>query len=160
GAPLSRRLARADELANGWIQQHQGEFKANRAAIAQRLRSELTYAGDDGREHVYLGDFDSYLWLRHARNYLRSGTPCDAVVGGTCRDTYTNAPVGARTTYARSLHVAAIAGLHGVITSFRPRYPLPASSFLVPVIAGVLGVLPAFFIARGLAGIVAGVFAG
>lgn len=124
-----------------------------------RLRSELSYSGSDGREHVYLGDFDSYLWLRYARNLLRSGTPCDAVVDGECRDTYTNAPVGVRTPYARSLHVAAIAGLHPVITWFAPTYPLPASAFLVPVIVGVLGVLPAFFIARALAGTAAGVFA-
>jgi dolichyl-diphosphooligosaccharide--protein glycosyltransferase len=126
----------------------------------ERLRSELTYMGDDGREHVYLGDLDSYLWLRHARTFLRTGTPCDAVVNGECRDTYTSAPVGARTIYARSLHVAAIAGLHRVIGWFRPAHPLPASAFLVPVVVGVLGVLPAFFIARTLAGPTAGVFAG
>src|SRR5262249_9059663 len=116
-----------------------------------------------GREHIYLGDFDSYLWLRHARNYLRTGTPCDAIVDGTCRDTYTNAPVGARTPYARSLHAAAIVGVHTVVTWFRPPYPLPSPpspGFLLPVLAGVLGVLPPFFIARSLAGTVAGVFAG
>jgi asparagine N-glycosylation enzyme membrane subunit Stt3 len=57
-------------------------------------------------------------------------------------------------------HVSAIAGLHDVIGWLRPTHPLPASTFLVPVIAGVMGVLPAFFIARGLAGTTAGVFAG
>src|SRR5262249_36188841 len=62
----------------------------------------LRYRGDDHREHVYLGDVDSYLWLRYARNYLRSGTTCDAIVGGDCRDLHTNAPVGTRTRYARS----------------------------------------------------------
>jgi hypothetical protein len=158
--PPARQLAHADELAEQWIDRHPAQFKADTAAIARRLRSELTYAGDDGREYVYLGDFDSYLWLRHARNYLRTGTPCDAVVERECRDTYTNAPLGARTIYARSLHVAAIAGVHAVITWVSPSHPLEASAFLVPVIAGVLGVLPAFFVARGLAGTTAGVFAG
>ena len=76
--------------------------------MSQRLKSELRYGGNDGQEYVYLGDFDSYLWLRHARNYLRTGTTCDAVIDGACRDTYTNAPVGARTAYARSLHIAAM----------------------------------------------------
>lgn len=117
------------------------------------------YAGADGRERVYLGDFDSYLWLRHARTYLRTGTPCDAVVDGACRDTFTNAPVGARTTYARTLHVAAIAGLHRLITLVTPDHPLPASAYLVPVIVGLLGGVPAFFIARALAGSIAGPFA-
>jgi hypothetical protein len=158
--PPARRLAHADGLTDRWIERHPAEFTAKKAAVAQRLRSELTYTGQDGRPYVYLGDFDSYLWLRHARNLLGTGTPCDAVVGGVCRDTYTNAPVGARSIYARTLHVVAIAGLHDIITFWRPAHPLPASSFLVAVIAGVLGVLPAFFVARSLAGATAGLFAG
>ena len=137
-------------LINQWIGQHKAQFQADKAAISQRLKSQLRYMGNDGQEYVYLGDFDSYLWLRHARNYLRTGTTCDAIADGACRDTYTNAPVGARTIYARLLHIAAIVGLHTLITLFRPDYPLPASSFLVPVIIGMLGVPPAFFIARRL----------
>ena len=141
----SQDLARAREMAG--------------QSLRERLRSERTYTGDDGQEFAYLGDRDSYLFLRHARTFLRTGTPCDAVVDGTCRDTHALAPVGARTPYARSLHVAAIVAVHKVITWFRPAYPLPASAFFVPVIAGVLGVLPAFFVARGLAGTTAGLFA-
>ena len=144
--PQSQQGAPADVLLNQWIDQHRAQFQADKAAMSQRLKSQLRYGGNDGQEYVYLGDFDSYLWLRHARNYLRTGTTCDAV-HGACRDTYTNAPVGARTVYARSLHIAAIVGLHTLITLFRPDYPLPASAFLVPVIIGVLGVLPAFFVA-------------
>ena len=140
----SQRGAPADVLINQWIDQHKAQFQADKAAMSQRLKSQLRYVGSDGQAYVYLGDFDSYLWLRHARNYLRTGTTCDAVVDGTCRDTYTNAPVGARTMYARSLHSAAIVGLHTLITLFRPDYPLPASAFLVPVIIGVLGVPPHF----------------
>jgi dolichyl-diphosphooligosaccharide--protein glycosyltransferase len=155
---LPQSLEIADDRAER-IARAQPQQGADTAAIAHRLRSELTYTGEDGREYAYLGDYDSYLWLRHARTYLRSGTPCDAVVDGACRDTYTNAPVGARSIYARSLHVAAIAGLHDVIRQFRPAHPLPASAFLVQVAAGVLGVLPAFFIARSLAGTTAGAFA-
>src|SRR5262249_29782249 len=70
-----------------------------------------------------------------------------------------NAPVGARTLYARSLHIATIAGLHTLITRFKPDYPLPASAFLVPVVIGVLGVLPAFFIARRFSGTIGGLLA-
>ena len=152
---------RAERIARRQLQEPSTvEEPGSVAATARRLRSDLTYAGEDGREYVYLGDFDSYLWLRYARNYLRTGTPCDAVIDGECRDTYTNAPVGGRTIYARSLHPAAMAGLHRVITLFRPMHPLPASAFLLPVIVGVLGVVPAFFIARRLAGTTAGAFAG
>jgi asparagine N-glycosylation enzyme membrane subunit Stt3 len=122
-------------------------------------RAALTYTGTDGREHVYLGDYDSYLWLRHARNLLRTGTTCDAVVDGVCRDTLTLAPVGAPAIYAGSLHAAAIACVHRIVTRFSADYPLPASASWIPAIVAVLGVLPAFFIARSLAGAIAGPFA-
>jgi hypothetical protein len=122
-------------------------------------RSQLTWRAADGREHVYLGDYDSYLWAREARNYLRTGTTCDAVVAGECRDTFASAPVGVRMRYAHSLHIAAIVGLHRLIRLFAPRHPLTASVFWVPVVVGVLGVLPAFAIGARLAGPVAGVAA-
>jgi hypothetical protein len=117
------------------------------------------YQGDDGRAYTYLGDFDSYVWLRAARTYLRTGTICDAVVAGVCRDTQTHAPVGREMRYGRSLHVVAIVGLHRVITAVRPDYPLPATAYLVPVILGTLVILPAFGIGRRLGGDVAGLAA-
>ena len=80
-----------------------------------RTEPELRYQGADGYEHVYLGDYDSYVWLRAARNYLRSGTTCDTLVGGECRDTYDHAPVGAQMIYRRSLHIAAIVAVPGQI---------------------------------------------
>ncbi|MBV8359751.1 MAG: hypothetical protein JO189_17715, partial [Deltaproteobacteria bacterium] len=80
------------------------------------------------------------------------GTTCDAIIGGQCRDTYANAPVGRRNVYNRSPHIVAIVALHRLITFFKPSYPLDASSFLIPVIIGVLGIFPAFAIGARLAG--------
>jgi oligosaccharyl transferase STT3 subunit len=116
----------------------------------------LRYRGEDGGEHVYLGDVDSYLWLRQARNYLRTGTTCDEVVGEECRDVYANAPVGRRMPYAGSLHVGAVVWLHRVIRAIRPNYPLPASAYWVPVLVGVLGVVPAFLVGERLGGLLGG----
>jgi asparagine N-glycosylation enzyme membrane subunit Stt3 len=120
------------------------------------VRADFEWVGPDGRTHVYLGDYDSYLWLRHARTLLATGTPCDAIVDGICWDTYAAAPVGRPTRYARSLHVYALAGLQRVVTLVSPRIPLSATAYWLPVIVGVLGVLPAFAIGRLLAGPVAG----
>jgi len=114
------------------------------------------YDDAGGRAHVYLGDYDSYVWLRAARNYLRHGTTCDQVVDGVCRDTLTHAPVGREMRYGRSMHIVAIVGLHRLITSVRPAHPLPATAYLVPVILGVLIILPAFGIGRRVGGDVAG----
>jgi asparagine N-glycosylation enzyme membrane subunit Stt3 len=129
------------------------------AGVRPSARDAFRYLGPDGRSHVYLGDLDSYLWLRHARNYLRTGTTCDAIVGGECRDTLGSAPVGQPMRYARSLHIAAIAGLHRAVTVIAPEYPLAATAYWVPVVVGVLGVVPAFAIGSRLAGPIGG-FAG
>ena len=122
------------------------------AAVEPDIRPELQYTGEDGRQYVYLGDYDSYLWIRHARNYLRTGTTCDAIVDDECRDTYAHAPLGRRMRYPRSLHIAAIVALNRVITLFHPGYPLPATSFWVPVVVSVLGVVPAFLLGLRLGG--------
>ncbi len=129
------------------------------SAVPERVEDVFRYRGADAREHVYLGDYDSYFWLRQARNYLRRGTVCDAVVGGECRDHHADAPVGRRMPYDRSLHVAAIVGLHRLVTAFAPAYPLDATAFWVPVLLGALAVAPAFAIGARLAGPMGGLLA-
>src|SRR5207248_4058767 len=118
-------------------------FERERIAAAAQLRAERQYTGANGRDYVYLGDFDSYLWLRRAHTYLETGTTCDAIADGVCRDTFTLAPVGRTMRYRRSLHIAAIVAFHRLMTVFSPDYPLPATSALVPIVVGVLGVFPA-----------------
>ncbi|MBY0276351.1 hypothetical protein K2Z84_13480 [Candidatus Binatia bacterium] len=131
------------------------------AADAREHAAEWTHVGDDGREHVYLGDLDSYLWLRHARTLLRTGDACDAVVDGACRDQHTAAPLGAATYYARSLHVTAIAALARVAGWWTGRdLPLPDAARATTLLVALAGVVPAFFLGRRLGGgDVAGAFA-
>ena len=131
------------------------------AADAREHADAWTFAGEDGREHVYLGDLDSYLWLRHARTLLQTGDPCDAIVDGACRDEHTGAPLGAVTPYARTLHVRAIAAVHQLVTAWRGAgVPLSVSSSLATLLVALAGVLPAFFLGRRLGGgIVGGAFA-
>jgi hypothetical protein len=131
------------------------------AADAREHAADWTYVAEDGREHVYLGDFDSYLWLRHARTLLRTGDACDAVIDGACRDQHTGAPLGATTYYARTLHVAAIAAVHRLVTAWSgPDVPLSVAASLTALLVALAGVLPAFFLARSLGGgNVGGVFA-
>src|SRR5262245_38084809 len=127
--------------------------------VPAEARDLLRHRGADGREHVYLGDYDSYLWVRHARNVIRTGTACDAVVAGECRDTYANAPIGAPMHYGRSLHITAIVALHHVLERLVPGIPLTATAYWVPVVVGLLGVPPAVGIGWRLAGPLAGLIA-
>src|SRR5262249_29146201 len=79
-------------------------------------RSHLPFTAADGRSYVHLGDFDSYYWLRAARRYLESGSACDRVVNGECRDEHTRPPFGSVGLYTRSLHVMSIVWLHRLMT--------------------------------------------
>src|SRR5262249_46398106 len=147
-AEVRDRLAGAghldDAAVDAWIAEHPARFARKVAATRDRLASAYTYRAEDGRDHVYLGDLDSYLWLRRARQYLRTGTTCDMVAQGDCRDLHTLAPVGSSMRYARSIHIAAIVAVQRIASWLRPRWPLPSSAMLVPVIVGAVGGLPAF----------------
>ncbi len=122
-------------------------------------RSLYVVADAQGRERVLLGDYDSYDWLRIARNLLRTGSPCDSIVAGECRDQHTLAPVGTHDRYAESLHPRAIAVLHRVLSFFDTQRPLDSSAFLLPVLIGALAVPPAFGIGSMLGGVASGVVA-
>src|SRR5262249_33840923 len=74
-------------------------------------------------------------------------------------DEHSRPPFGGPGMYARSPHVTSIAWMHRLTTWARPGYPLQASAFLVPVLVGTFGVLPAFAIGRRLAGDIGGVYA-
>lgn len=142
-----------------WIGEHPEQYEQKVDARTATLKADLAFTADDGHEHAYLADYDSYFWLQQARNYLRNGTVCDETVEGVCRDRQAHAPVGREMLYANSLHTAAIVVLHKLIHPLAPGFPLSSTAFFVPVIVGMLGVIPAFFLGRRFGGLAGGVTA-
>ncbi len=71
--------AERQAAVDGWIAAHPEDLGREVAAETARLTAALQYEDDAGRRRPFLGDYDSYTWLRAARNYLRAGTVCDAV---------------------------------------------------------------------------------
>ncbi|HVM97697.1 MAG TPA: STT3 domain-containing protein [Candidatus Acidoferrales bacterium] len=140
-----------------WIAANRGDYEKQLAAKSSQIAAAHRFTAADNREYAYLGDQDSYTWLRMARNYLQHGSTCDAVVDGECRDTFVNAPLGTKMIYGRSLHIAAIVVLQRIIEWFHPGYPLSATSFWIPGLLAMLSVAPAFVIGRRLGGLLAGV---
>lgn len=136
-----------DEAAvDAWIAAHPAEHRQRVFELEESFKAQHRFRAGDGREHPYLGDLDSYLWLRLARNHLRHGSPCDRIEGGRCRDEMAPAPVGREQGYASSVHTAAIVALHRAVTPVLPGFPLSSTSYYVPVLVGVLGVIPAFLL--------------
>jgi hypothetical protein len=152
----TERLARTRQAVDAWIAAHPAQYARQVEAESGRLRAQLRADGGDGRSYVLLGDLDSYFFLRQARARLCTGAGCAPVDSG--QDAFTLAPVGMKRPTG-SLHVWAIAVLHRLASLIDPAQPLPGSAFWVPVVVGVLGVVPAFAIGRRLSGPIGGFFA-
>ncbi len=133
-----------------WIAQNAETVQALHEQAAQRFRDALTFEGDDGRRHVYLGGNDGYYWLQLAKTVLARGSVCDRVDHGVCIDAFGNAPIGQEIEYTVSPHVYAIAALHRVITWLIPGFPLSSTAYLVPLLLSAAMVGPAFLLARQL----------
>ena len=161
---VKRRIAQdspadLDARTDLWMRDHPDQVATTRQALSQRFRESMSFSAADGRRYAYLGDLDSYAWVRKAENYLRHGTVCDEVRDGECLDTFVNPPHGVRTSYARSLHVAAIVVVHRVISWFEPATPLTVSAAWVAILAGSLTSLLSFLVGQRLSGIYGGVSA-
>ncbi len=148
-----------DEKVEHWISENPQQFAKQREPLVQRFREQLSLQTSDGHTYPYLGDYDSYAWVRLARNYLEHGTTCDELRGESCRDTYVNAPLGMDMLYRRSFHIAAIVGLHRLISVFSRDYPLTSTASWVPWIGAILGVIAAFALGVRLGGTTGGAVA-
>ena len=60
-----------------WIAGHREEFDRRLEIEQRRRRDDVSFEAPNGMTFPYLGGYDSYIWLRAARNFLRDGTGCD-----------------------------------------------------------------------------------
>lgn len=150
-AELARSFAciAAIAIAVVWLRSLPAELGV---AATEQLRDAYRFEGADGREHAYLGGFDGYAWAIAARKLERTGSVCDVEVDGDCRDNTSLAPLGRSVHYPHSLHVRAIAALHGVLQSVRPGAPLLEAVVLLPTLVAALAVVPAYALGFRLAG--------
>ncbi|MGH7123580.1 MAG: STT3 domain-containing protein, partial [Stellaceae bacterium] len=142
-----------------WMAQNAETVASLQRQAERRFRDALTFEGEDGRRHVYLGGNDGYYWLQLARTELARGSVCDRSDHGDCIDAFGNAPMGQAIEYTDSPHVHAIAALHRVMTWLIPGFPLSSTSYLVPLLLSAAMVIPAFLLARQLSNRFGGLFA-
>ncbi len=122
----------------------------------EQLREAYRFEGDDGRHYVYLGGFDGYAWARAARKLLASGSLCDDVADGVCRDWSSTVRKSRPVRYPRSIQVYSTAWLHRLVSWLSPNRPLLYTAFLLPLVVSVLSVVPAFAIGYRLCGLLGG----
>ena len=142
-----------------WRSSHADSLASIERDAEQQIRDALTFEGEDGARHVYLGGEDGYYWLKLTRTMLSRGTVCDRVDGGTCTDALGNAPLGQRIEYTGSPHVYLMAALQRLLTWLRPGFPLSTTAILMPILLSALVVIPAFLIAERVSGRLGGLTA-
>ena len=126
----------------------------------------------DENGQTYLLAIDPYFWWRHAKNIIENGHPGDELrnvktgelctqKGGDCIpwDNHMFAPKGREAT-PDQFHAYFEVFIFKIIRAFNRDVTLKEVAFFVPVIVVALSVIPAFFIAKRIAGNFAGVVAG
>ena len=133
----------------------------NEAAIHQQidlgaasLKSRLQYESGS-HTYAYLGDIDSYYWLRMARNIVETGNQCDQVINDRCYDTYTLAPTLKPKAY--DYYPIIIVWNYKFLHLFNPDMTLMQASFLTPLILSLLFTIPLFLLLYKISGPIAAV---
>ena len=126
-------------------EQLQAAIKQN----ADSLKSRLQY--ESGKKtYVYLGDIDSYYWLRQSRNIIEKGTQCDVVKDNACYDAYTVAPnILEKPIY---YYPIAIVAVYKFLKIFNHDISLMQASFLTPLVFSLLFTIPLFILLRKIRG--------
>jgi len=103
--------------------------------------------------YPYMGDIDSYYWLRQAKNIVEKGYNCDAIENGVCYDTYTLAPEKVR--LSKSLHPYSIALVYKAVKPFAPDFTLMQAQLIVPTIYAAITAMIVFIFALMVHGLLA-----
>jgi dolichyl-diphosphooligosaccharide--protein glycosyltransferase len=144
-------------------QQYADFYSKNKESVEQQIKSTSEYFKtgfryqENGETYTFLGDLDSYFFLRQARNIEEKGTICDEIRNGECYDNHMYAPIGTLTN--PTMHPYGIFYLYKFLRMFNPQINLMQTAFLLPTLLAAIAAVAAFFVGRKLMNEVAGFFA-
>ncbi len=104
-------------------------------AISTQYKQYFSYQSGT-HTYTYMGDIDSYYFLRMARNLDEKGRLCDVMENGKCYDTYTLAPL--RLEQPKTLHPYSIYYTYKILKPFNPDLTLMQAQLMVPTIYAVI----------------------
>ncbi|MCB9358463.1 hypothetical protein H6503_00895 [Candidatus Woesearchaeota archaeon] len=142
-------------------QQLQQILKNDKDAIDEQIKVLSSQYKDaisyqyNGKRYIFLGDIDSYFWLRFARNIVDHGNICDEIKNGVCYDNLANAPLGRPD--VPNIHPYMIATTYKVAQFFGQDIPLMHAAMITPTIVAIFVVIAAFFVGLLLVGKLGGV---
>ncbi len=142
---------------------YQEFYRENREMIDNEKEQAYTqlknYFTDDRYDHTYLVGIDPYHYWRYTQNYLEKGHITESVSeDGKYVDELMLAPLG-RESERQTLHPIYSAWTYKFMNFFSDVSPYWVF-FMMPVLVGMLTIIPAFFIGRKFGGNVAGIISG
>jgi len=159
--PDANKQTLLDTEFNKFLTQNKDLVNQQIAGTSQQFKDKMMYESGNSK-YVYLGDIDSYFWLREARKLINTGYNCDEIdfENKLCYvDTYTMAPIKSAVplgTETASPYSYSIVYVYKVFKTFSPDITLMQASFYVQIIYGVLAAILAFLIGNAIAGNFAG----
>ncbi|MFT4303349.1 MAG: STT3 domain-containing protein [Candidatus Woesearchaeota archaeon] len=129
-------------------------IEAQIQALANQYRDAISYEYN-GKRYIFLGDIDSYYWLRFARNIVEKGHICDEIRDGICYDAFALAPLGRPDN--PDLHHYMLAWTYMGAQKLGFDIPLMHAAKIAATILAIIMVIPAFILGNLLAGKIAGI---
>ncbi len=151
-----------------------GQYAGQTINIKEQIKATKAYFRtfyeyDSGPEQgkLYAPDIDPYYWYRYAENIIKHGHPGDElrdIPGDNSNvllpwDNHQVAPNGRVIVQADRFHPYFLAYFYKALHIFNPSLTLLRSTLYYPIFISALTVLFIFFIARRIAGNIAGLFA-
>jgi asparagine N-glycosylation enzyme membrane subunit Stt3 len=136
-----------------FYKQNKENIEAQVNQVSQNFKDQFK----DDKGYTYLGDIDSYFWMRYAENIIEQGTYGDEIKDGRDWDTYMLAPVGSEANPSLYPYIEAIN--YKIMHFFNQNITLMQTVFYVPIILSLIAVVAAFFIAKKIGGYLGGFIA-
>ncbi len=151
--PLANKQAMVNEQFNIIVSQQSQQIGQAVKQQAEQIRERFR----DNNGYTYLGDIDSYFWVRYARNIIEKGHIWDELRDGVPYDNHMLAPTGLQIT--QNIYPYIEAYLYKVLKFFKPDIILMYVAFLTPLFLSFFAIIAAFFIGKKLSGNLAGFMA-
>lgn len=148
--PDENRQALINEEFNRYVAQNKDQIELYIQQQAEGLKSRFK----DNSGETYLGDIDSYFWLRYARNIVETGDIADERREGIPYDNHMSAPLGFKLT--PNLYPYIEAWLYKFVKFFKQDFSLMAAAYYTPMFLSFIAIIAAFFIGKKISGNLAG----
>ncbi|MFH0875963.1 MAG: STT3 domain-containing protein [archaeon] len=151
--PTQSKNALIEERTNAALANEKQAFDSLVKQNSQYLKSHFK----DENGYTYLGDIDSYFYMRYARNIVEHGYQGDTLVDGKSFDTYMNAPLGRPVDLNLYPEIEAI--VYRITKLFEPKMTFMQAAFLTPLFLSTIAIFFAFLIGKKLSGNIGAFFA-